>query len=214
MDPRPDRLDAAFVHAAGVSLDLLRHPEVAQRWSEPSALPRMSVGALACHLGRQTVRVAELLPTATDVAPLDSADAHYRSATWVTSTSPDDPANDRSHDDADAGLGVDALVRRTAHALDAARELLGSDQAQKVVLIPWQGWSLSRDDFLLTRLVEIVVHTDDLAASIGTPTPDFPEGAFTPVLELLARLAAHRHGQSAAISALSRDERSRSISAF
>jgi len=62
------------------------------------------------------------------------------------------------------------------------------------VLIPWQGWSLRRNDFLLTRLLEIVVHTDDLALSIDVPPPTFPTDAFTPVLDLLTRLAVGRHG--------------------
>ncbi len=174
----------------------------------------MSVGALACHLGRQSVRAFELLPVATDVPPLDSAEAHYNSAAWVVSTSPDDPPNDRSTDDADAALGVAALKHRATEALDSVRGILTSGEARDVVLIPWQGWALRRDDFLLTRLLEVVVHTDDLALSIGVQPPTFPDDAFTPVLALLTRLAVGRHGQSAVISTLTRRERSRTISAF
>jgi hypothetical protein len=37
-------------------------------------------------------------------------------------------------------------------------------------------WFLRFDDFLLTFLVELVVHTDDLAVSVGIPTPDLPGG--------------------------------------
>jgi len=78
---------------------------VADRWRQPSALPEISVGAPACYLGRQTVRAQELLPVTTEVPPLDSADAHYDRAAWVTSTSPDDPPHDRSSDDAEAAVG-------------------------------------------------------------------------------------------------------------
>lgn len=214
MDTTVDGLDAAFLSAASTSLHLVRSREVADRWTEPSALPKMSVGALACHLGRQSVRVAEVLPVATHLAPLGSADEHYRAAPWVRTTSPDDPPNDRTADDAEAELGAAALDRRATHALGSVRDLLTAGAARDVVLVPWQGWSLRRDDFLLTRLVEIVVHTDDLAVSVGTPTPTFTPDAFTPVVELLARLAAARHGQSAVISALARKERARTISAF
>ena len=52
---------------------------------------------------------------------------------------------------------------------------------------------MRRDDFLLTRLLEIVVHTDDLALSIDVLPPTFPDDAFTSVLELLTRLAVGRH---------------------
>ncbi|MBO0772616.1 MAG: maleylpyruvate isomerase N-terminal domain-containing protein, partial [Actinobacteria bacterium] len=195
-------------------LELIQRPEVAGGWERPSALPKMSVGALACHLGRQPVRAAELLPVATGVPPLDSADAHYHRAAWVTSSSPDDPANDRSTDDAEAALGAAALTDRAAGALETVRRLLGGGTACEVVLIPWQGWSLRRDDFLLTRMLEIVVHSGDLALSAGVPAPEFPDAVFAPVRDLLVRLAVHRHGQSAVVSALTRSERGGVIAAF
>jgi hypothetical protein len=212
---RPDRLDAAFPGAAAVALDqLLRRPQVADRWTEPSALPQMSVGALACHLGRQAVVAAELLPATADFPVLGSADEHYARAAWVTSTSPDDPVNDRSADDTAAALGVAALLDRTAQALATVHGLLGDGGARDVVPIPWQGWALPRDAFLLTRLLEIVVHSDDLATSVGVPTPEFPDDAFAPVRDLLVRLAVRRHGQGAVVGTLARAERARPISAF
>jgi hypothetical protein len=208
------RLDTVFPIAGAVALDLIQRAEVRDEWLQPSALPKMSIGALACHLGRQVVRAAELLPVATDVLPLDSVDAHYQQAAWATTTSPDDPPNDRSADDTEAALGAAALTSRTARALGEARGLLAAGTARDVVLIPWQGWSLSRGDFLLTRMLEIVVHADDLAISLGVPTPEFPAEVFTPVCDLLVRLAVKRHGQSAVISALTRTERTQVISAF
>jgi hypothetical protein len=157
----------------------------------PSALPKMSIGTLACHLGRQVVRAAELLPVATDVPPLESVDAHYHRAAWVTSSSPDDPSNDRSTDDAEAALGAAVLADRSAGALATVRRLLAAGTACDVVLIPWQGWSLRRDEFLLTRMLEIVVHADDLALSAGVRTPEFPAEVFAPVRDLLVRLAVN-----------------------
>ncbi|MFP5372374.1 MAG: maleylpyruvate isomerase N-terminal domain-containing protein [Actinomycetes bacterium] len=211
---RTDRLDAAFPVAASIALELIRRQEVSDRWLDPSALPKMSVGALACHLGWQTVRAAELLPVVTDVPPLDSVDEHYHRAAWVTSTSPDDPANDRSLDDEEALLGPAELDARASGALATVRDMLLEGVAQEVVRIPWQGWSLRRGDFLLTRLLEIVVHADDLAVSVDVPTPTFPDEAFAPVRDLLVRLAERRHGQAALISSLARRERARPISAF
>jgi mycothiol maleylpyruvate isomerase-like protein len=209
-----DRLDSAFPMAAAVALELISRDEVREQWPRPSALPKLSVGALACHLGRQVVRAAELLPVATDVPPLESVDEHYHRAAWVMSTSPDDPPNDRSADEASAALGVAVLAERGAAALETVRRLLADGAARDVVLIPWQGWSLRRDDFLLTRMLEIVVHSDDLALSVRVRTPEFPAEVFAPVRDLLVRLAVRRHGQSAVISALTRAERTRSISAF
>jgi hypothetical protein len=211
---RTSRLDGVFPTAAAVALDLFQRRDVGEQWLRVSALPKMSVGALACHLGRQVTRAAELLPIATDVPPLECVDEHYRRAAWVTSSSPDDASNDRSTDDAEAMLGLAALADRSAEALETVRRLLVAAAAAEVVLIPWQGWSLRRDDFLLTRMLEIVVHTDDLALSVGVSTPEFPAEVFAPVRDLLVRLAVRRHGQSPIIGALSRSERTQVISAF
>jgi hypothetical protein len=209
-----DRLDAVFPVGAAVALDLIQRDEVRDQWLMPSVLPKMSIGALACHLGRQVVRAAELLPMATEVPPLECVDAHYHRAAWVMSASPDDPSSDRSTDDAEARLGAAVLAGRAAEALTAVRRLLAAGTAPDVVPIPWQGWSLRRDDFLLTRTLEIVVHSDDLALSVAVPTPEFPAEVFAPVRDLLVRLAVKRHGQSAVISALTRSERTQAISAF
>jgi hypothetical protein len=214
VDDRIDRLDTAFPIAAAAALELIQRPEVADQWAMPSVLQKMSIGALACHLGRQVVRAADLLAVATDLPPLDSVDAHYHRAAWVTSTSPDDPPNDRSADDAEAALGLAALVARTSEALETVRRLLAAGSARDVVPIPWQGWSLRRGDFLLTRMTEIVVHSDDLALIMGAETLEVPAEVFAHVSDLLVLLAFRRHGQSAVISTLSRSERSLVISAF
>lgn len=209
-----DRLDAAFPVAASIAQDLISRKAVAAQWDRPSSLPKMSIGALACHLGRQTVRAAELLPQESSLPALESADEHYARAAWVQSTSPDDPVNDRTSDDAEAELGQPALLDRVDAASTRVQRLLTEGGARDVVPIPWQGWALRRDDFLLTRLLEIVVHSDDLAVSIDEPTPEFPEAVYAPVRDLLVRLAVRRHGQSAVIGTLARSERARPISAF
>ncbi|MFJ6168280.1 maleylpyruvate isomerase N-terminal domain-containing protein [Micromonospora orduensis] len=209
-----DALDAAFPVAAAIALDLIRRPEVTERWSDPSALPHLSVGGLACHLGRQAVRAAELLPEATDLPTLESADSHYERAAWVSEGTPDEAAVANGPDEADAARGPADLHTSSTRALEVVRDLLGRGAARDVVPIPWQGWSLRRADFLLTRQLEIVVHSDDLAVSVGVPTPAFPPEVFDPVRDLLVRLAVRRRGQSALISALSRSERAQDISAF
>jgi hypothetical protein len=104
-----------------------------------------------------------------------------------------------------------ALVEELRPRLAA---VLASDR-RGPVLVPWQGWALSEHDFLLTRLMELVVHCDDLAASVDLPTPDFPDDVVTPVLGLLTRVAVRRHGQQALVRALSRPQRAPDVvSAF
>ena len=76
-------------------------------------------------------------------------------------------------------------------------------------------WGLRLDDLLVTRMMEIAVHSDDLAVSVGIATPQLPAQVLDPVLKLLADLAVRRHGAVALLRALSRSERApATISAF
>ncbi|WP_253865327.1 maleylpyruvate isomerase N-terminal domain-containing protein [Prauserella halophila] len=152
----------------------MENPAVERNRDSDRFLERMTVGMLTCHLGRQLVRAAEILPVPATDPPIDESADHYRRATWLLTDSLDDPANDRTRDESEAAAGFDAMVRRCREAFDQVDDLLRSNRAQATVAIPWQGWSLRRDDFLLTRLVEIVVHADDLARSIDVATPPFP----------------------------------------
>ncbi|QRP46262.1 maleylpyruvate isomerase N-terminal domain-containing protein [Amycolatopsis sp. FDAARGOS 1241] len=213
MDHSPvGNLDQPFLDAAAVCSTLLRADALRKRWAEPSALPELSVGALACHLARQVTRAAELLAAPPTLPTLAVVDEHYARAAWVTAESVHDPANDRTADDAEAAEGVDWMLARFDADLASVADRL--PEAADTVDIPWQGWSLRRDDFLHTRLLELIVHSADLAASLGVPAPEFPDAAFVPVLALLARLAVRRHGQGAVVSTLTRRERAQNISAF
>ena len=206
----------AYLDAAEVALTLLRDPAVAERWSEPSALADFSVGGLAAHLAVQVLRTDQVLAAPPpQEAPIDVLE-HYRRSAWV-STDLDSEANIgiREGGEALAAPGPVAVVDNTAQTLQRVRELLAPAPADRVVALPWTGWSLTLDDFLLTRTMEIVVHGDDLAVSVGVETPAMPAAATDPVIRLLAGVAAQRHGAYPLIRALSRAERApETISAF
>ena len=118
-----------------------------------------------------------------------------------------------------AGLAVALLLEREVAAAWAEPSQIflvgqalgeppsGPGARGSAVFMPWVGWALTLDDFLTTRTMELAVHLDDLAVSVGHPAPDLPDAAFEPVLTLLARLAARRHGQAAMLRALARSER-------
>jgi hypothetical protein len=55
--------------------------------------------------------------------------------------------------------------------------------------------------------MELAVHSDDLAASVGVPTPELPPAAAELVLGLLTQLSIRRHGATAVLRTLSRAER-------
>ncbi len=72
---------------------------------------------------------------------------------------------------------------------------------------PWLAWNLTIDDYLRSRLLEIVVHADDLVVSVGIDPPAWPEEVIAPVLGLLTTVAVRKHGVPAVLRTLARAER-------
>lgn len=212
MAAMPDRLLELYPRVAAVAADLLAHPEVARHWGEESACAGMTVGGLAHHLAGQTAAVVRLLSAPPHHEPPIPVLEHYRRAAWVHS-GPDDEANVAIREGADAAAegGPQPLARRVAadlRALDGAlAPVLAGARLPDAVLVPWQGWALTAHDFVLTRTMEVLVHADDLAASIGVDPPDVPLEAAQAVAGLLAGVAVDRHGATPVLRALSRPQR-------
>ncbi len=205
---------SAFLAAAGCAADLARRPEVAARWTDESACADLSVGGLACHLVSQVDNAVRLLGAgASGQTPIPLAD-HYAGVGWRNA---DDEQNVgiREGSDAQGEAGPEALMSLLDRRLTKLPDALASVSSGEPVLIPWQGWSLTAHDFLVTRMMEIVVHSDDLAASVGLVTPTFPDEVLAPVLELLTDLSVRRHGATSVIRSLTRPQRApATIAAF
>jgi hypothetical protein len=199
---------AAYPQAAGQAVVLLGAPEVADAWEEPSALAEMTVGALAGHLAYQIFNVDSVLEEpASEVAPIPLLD-HYARAVWIGAPLDGDVnVGIRTRGESIASGGPESLAEGASAAVARQRPKLAGLSADQSVFMPQTGWALTLDDFLTTRMMELAVHMDDLAVSVGLATPGLPDEAFDPVLVLLVRLAARRHGQAALLRALARAER-------
>ncbi len=209
-------LDRSAVTSAVYRLtDLVGSREVGDAWDRESALRGMTVGGLARHLVSQPECAVDFLAaTCPSDAQVLSLVGHYERADWLLAPV-DALANTSIRDDfnemAFSGQtdAVETLARSRAR-LPAA--IAG---AGPTTYVPWQDCALPTDDFLVVRLMEIVVHADDLACSVGLSTPSFDTEVAEPVLALLAALAARRRDQVAVLRALSRAERAGgSVSAF
>ena len=197
---------AVFVEAATIGLELVGRPEVARRWDEPSALDGMTVGALAAHLARQVTRVPEVLSSPVpDERPVPLIEHYLRSA-WAGG---DEDANRgiRERAAVDAAEGPKEALARALEALGTARADLPSEPAERWVRPPWLAWNLSLEDYLRSRMLEIVVHSDDLAVSVDLEPPAWPEEVIAPVLGVLTTLAVRKHGVPAVLRTLARAER-------
>lgn len=207
----------AAINAADLISDLIAKPEVAAAWTRESSCAGMSVGGLTRHLVSQPVNVVTLLRADRSAgAGTETIDVleHYVRASWLREDL-DGEANRSIRDTADrqASDGPDAAAALLSNAraeLDAALA-----DAPPSTYIPWQGWSLATDDFLVTRLMEMVVHADDLAASVDVASPAFGPTVLDPVFRLLTALAIRRHGQDALVRTLTRPQRAPgSVAAF
>lgn len=206
----------AFLSAVELSRELAARPEVRDAWARESACVGMTVGGLTHHLLRQAGNTVRGLQAPPGDAPPIALQEHYARAAWVEA-GPEDEANVsiRDADNDGAQVGPDVVLELAGEWALALPDLFAAPRDPDTVYIPWQGWSLTTEDFLTTRMMELVVHSDDLAASVGLDTPTYPEGVVTPVLGLLTGVAARRHGQTAVIRGLSRPQRAPgSISAF
>jgi hypothetical protein len=63
------------------------------------------------------------------------------------------------------------------------------------------------DEYLRTRVVELVVHADDLAASIGVELVPPQPATCRVAIDVLVDAARIRHGDMAVLRALARRER-------
>jgi len=205
-----------FLVTARAAASLLRDPAVAAAWDQPSALPEFSVRGLAGHLAYQVLALPPILTGPVPQEPTISLLEHYERALWI-GTGLDDDINVRIRrgGEQEASDGPQALAARVDSAVeDLADRLAGS--ADRPVRIPlWGPWTLRLGDMLTTRMMELAVHSDDLAVSVGVPTPPLPPGAAQTVVDLLSRLAVRRHGATSVLRALSRAERApATIAAF
>ena len=198
-----------FLECAGASRSVLASQQVSQAWDRMSALDEMSVGSLAGHLMRAVTSVDAYLvalPSEGD-DPLDSAgyflsidglsdgDLHSQLHTAI-----------RSRADQEAHAGPAGVIERWDAAIGRLAARL-PEEPQDRVLPALGGRLVLLDEYLVTRLVEMLVHTDDLAVSVGLELPSFPEQANSAAIGCLVEVARRRHGSAALITALTRRER-------
>ena len=199
---------AAFLTAADSATALLADPLVAAAWSATSALPEMSVGALAAHLGAQVRFAADVLDRPPPAGEPVGLAGHYERVTWIgADLDAEVNVGIRANAEHMGTAGPAVLVEEVRAAVATLRQRLDVELVGRTVSPPAGPWALTLDDFLVTRMMEIAVHSDDLACSVGAPTPPLPAAVLRPVFDLLVTLSVRRHGPTALLRALSRAER-------
>lgn len=105
----------------------------------------------------------------------------------------------------EAAGGQTALADRFNASIAALRSL--AVPLTPATTVEMFGRVLPIDECATACLLELVVHSDDLAVSLAVPTPPFGEVVMDLVTSTLCRIARGRHGDLAVLRALSRQER-------
>lgn len=205
-----DRLRAAVSAAAGQAVELLGRPEVGHRWTEPSALPEMTVGGLATHLTQMLAAAVGWL--AAEPEPLTEATLGevYGLARVNADEGLDGDVARRIRGWAESGrtAGPGPMLAQVRTDLAELRALLPTVAADRLVpSVNRPGTGMRADDYLRTRCVEFLVHVDDLAISCDLPTPEPDPAAADAAISALVETCRDRAGDLSVLRALTRPGR-------
>ncbi|OUM39436.1 maleylpyruvate isomerase N-terminal domain-containing protein [Arthrobacter sedimenti] len=203
-------IPTAFLAAAERVETILDSKAVVAHWEDQSALEGYTVAGLAGHLARGVLTVEQYMDAPEPSNTTEATDA----AGYITAVLGD-------HDPVDSGLhrgvrarsldaskaGASALAREVGHArLRLQGSLDESIMERRIEAL--QGVVITVEEYLRTRLVELVVHLDDLAVSVGEEdSMDLPQGAYDEAAVVLVQVAVRRHGALSVIRGLARRER-------
>jgi uncharacterized protein (TIGR03083 family) len=201
----------AFVEAIAWAGDVLAAPEVAARWAAPSVLAGYSVGGLAAHLLAGVARLEHALgdPVGDDAIVVDLVTFFGGNRIDRPSDLAEGlPAFLRHHGEEQAARGPAEIVRSFAARQARVRaRLADSDGARLVPVFSVEHGATALSTYLRTRVVELVVHGDDLAASVGVTPRPLPGLVAEVTLGVVLELARARQGDMKVIRAFTRRER-------
>lgn len=202
----------AFLDAAECTAALLGHDDVAAAWERPSALDGFTVGGLAGHVYGGIRRVEVGLDEPLPDPPRWVTVAEFYGVNRVDD--PDELATGlhpfiRDDGERRAAWGPATLHERFVEVVERLGQLLATEPLDRPIpVLQVPDGVVTLEDYLATRTVELVVHSDDLAVSVGMPSVDLPATACDVTVGVLVDLARHRSGDLAVVRALARRERS------
>jgi uncharacterized protein (TIGR03083 family) len=196
----------AYLESYRALRELAASSELTEHWHTESCLKDFSVHGLAGHLIVRTGWAvldyldADLPDGAFPIAP----EAYYSTVLAKMDTAEHEQVRVRGEEA--APNGPQGLLASYNEAAERVEERLEAEPEDRLVKV-YGGLVMRLDDYLVTRICEILVHADDLAVSLGLDVPDFPGAANDLALEHLLKVARRTHGDRAVLMAFSRRER-------
>ena len=115
----------------------------------------------------------------------------------------------RDKNERSATHGPEPTIARFKELLTTLHERLRTESGGRLLdMRPTFPWVMTLEDRLRLMVLDLVVHLDDLAVSIGRPGCGATEAASSMAIETMLVAARFQHGDRAVIRALARRERS------
>ncbi|MFI0983334.1 maleylpyruvate isomerase N-terminal domain-containing protein [Streptomyces sp. NPDC021093] len=202
-----DDIREAYLEAAGSAVRLLASEQVARGWKSESVLPGMTVGGLSGHLANSVLQVEWFLAgTVAGAEPVSPVRYYAR----LTGTAVPDSALNvgvRARSEETAEAGPTTVADQARQAWERLSQRLPAEPAdRRIEVLHRPGEEMLLDGYLQTRCVELAVHTEDLALSVGSEDRA-PDAALSIAVDVLVAAARDRHGDQAVLHALARRER-------
>ena len=197
----------AYSEALDGARAVLASERVAERWDSPSVLADFSVRGLAGHLCRCVTAPLEYLEAEEprDETPID-ADDYFTAVVPSSDIAAEVNVGVRDRGEQIAAGGHAAVVGLFDETRQKVEPMLAVESPARLMRV-FGGVVMRLDDYLETRIVEALVHTEDLALSIEIQAPTPSHDALDIAIEHLLGVARRRHGDVAILTALTRRER-------
>lgn len=194
-----------FLAGASQVASTLDDPVVAAAWNSDSVLEMQTIGSLCAHLARGGVSVVgEYLDRGAPDSPPDFDSAGHYFAGVMAMADDAVHASIRQRGADLAAQGWEHVVERLTSSVADLRERLEAEPANRMIEV-FDGKVMKLDDYLHTRVVEQVVHLDDLARSLERPAPRFAPGAVQVTIAAAMEIGRRRHGDVELMRSLYRD---------
>jgi hypothetical protein len=189
---------------------ILRRSEVVGAWGQASAVADYTVGGLAAHAVHGVVWLEQLLRDTEPAGLRPVTIGEFFGSNRVEENVVDPfAASLRAAAEAFALTGATVVTAACTTARDELVGLLDSaSPARAVPVIRVAGGQVSLCDYVRTRVLEVVVHGDDIVCSIpGLTVSDPPSAAVEVSLGVCLDMARARVGDLDSLRAFTRPER-------
>jgi uncharacterized protein (TIGR03083 family) len=196
----------ALVLALPPTAGLVRDQRVEAAWDRPSDLAGYTVGGVAGHLVRAAGRLEQVLDLEPSTGERAELTDWYLANRFDTPGDLGDELAQFLRDDGEelSRKGAPALADELDALAVRLQARLQAEPADRDVNALRTTKPVTLSDYLASRVLEVVVHADDVATGAGVELPDLGPLAMDVATQFLLQLARARSGDLPVVRALTR----------